>query len=218
MRFNPARFSRRAATIRADSPNSARIPAFTDCAAGSPARRRRARHPHRRHLHENGRRRRESAQRRWAGPLLQEESPQAVTAAEVASRAGVAVGTLYGRFGDNPGLLRAVHRAEVENINITVLAGLAALRNDQTLLPDQVVNGAVRAILRVFRERFKVERELRRSWPCQAGCRSRRARRTGSSVASGIRSPWGLIRRPGVDRHDEGALPETVGVVPCSDV
>jgi AcrR family transcriptional regulator len=95
-----------------------------------------------------------------ARELLVEQGGRALTVAEVSSRAGVAVGTLYGRFGDKTGLLRVVHRAEVDAINATVLPGLQALREDLELSPEKVIDGAVRLVVAVFCERTAVVREF----------------------------------------------------------
>lgn len=78
--------------------------------------------------------------------------------ADVAQLAGVATGTIYTRFGDKNGLLRAVHAEEAGAMQHRILAALELAGTAAD--PAARVEAAVHAIIDAFREHAPVMREL----------------------------------------------------------
>jgi AcrR family transcriptional regulator len=63
--------------------------------------------------------------------LLTEKGPSGVTIADVSERAGVSVGTIYGRVGNRANLLRIVQEEELERIRSSMTERLDDLRARQ---------------------------------------------------------------------------------------
>ena len=92
--------------------------------------------------------------------LLEEGGVDALTVAAVAERAGMAVGSIYRRFGDKEGLLLAIQRAFTDNLQAEIMERmpperLRILRDPAVAIAEAV--GAVtdafqahEALLRVF--------------------------------------------------------------------
>ncbi len=62
--------------------------------------------------------------------LLAEKGLAGVTIAEVSERAGVSVGTIYGRVGSRANLLRAAHEQELARLQASLDARLARLQDE----------------------------------------------------------------------------------------
>lgn len=62
--------------------------------------------------------------------LLAEKGLAGVTIAEVSERAGVSVGTIYGRVGNRSNLLRLVHEQELARLQVSLESKLQKLQSD----------------------------------------------------------------------------------------
>ncbi|BBC38766.1 TetR family transcriptional regulator [Streptomyces graminofaciens] len=82
--------------------------------------------------------------------LLEEGGADALTVAAVAERAGMAVGSIYRRFGDKEGLLLAIQRAFTENLQAGITARMSAERLRILRDPAVAVAEAVGAITDSF--------------------------------------------------------------------
>jgi AcrR family transcriptional regulator len=86
-----------------------------------------------------------------ARAIVAEEGLDAVLVAAVALQAGVGIGTIYARFGDRAGLLRAIQEREAIDMQRACLTRLDRLLQGKPS-PRNVVEGAVAAVVGVFRE------------------------------------------------------------------
>ena len=83
--------------------------------------------------------------------LLEEEGPEALTIAAVSSRAGVAPGTVYRRFGDKEGLLRELQQEFTTGLRDEVGQRMAGAALPADAPPHAAVGVAVRALADTFR-------------------------------------------------------------------
>ncbi|MFI1708862.1 TetR/AcrR family transcriptional regulator [Streptomyces griseoruber] len=83
--------------------------------------------------------------------LLEEGGVDALTVAAVAERAGMAVGSIYRRFGDKQGLLLAIQHAFTENIQAEITERLSAERLRLLRDPAVAIAEAVGALTDAFR-------------------------------------------------------------------
>ena len=82
--------------------------------------------------------------------LLEEGGADALTVAAVAEQAGVAVGSIYRRFGDKEGLLLAIQHAFTENLQAEITERLSAERLHLLRDPAVAIAEAVGAITDAF--------------------------------------------------------------------
>ena len=88
--------------------------------------------------------------------LLEEGGTEALTVAAVASRAGVAVGSVYRRFGDKDRLIAALQHDMIEQFNADIVRRFAPLGTEPTALVASAVAGltetyqAHERLMRVF--------------------------------------------------------------------
>jgi AcrR family transcriptional regulator len=82
--------------------------------------------------------------------LLEEGGVDALTVAAVAERAGMAVGSIYRRFGDKEGLLLAIQRAFTENLQAEITGRMSAERLRILRDPAVAIAEAVGAITDSF--------------------------------------------------------------------
>ncbi|MCW8379744.1 TetR/AcrR family transcriptional regulator [Streptomyces justiciae] len=90
--------------------------------------------------------------------LLQEGGPDALTVAAVAERAGMAVGSIYRRFGDKEGLLRAIQQAFTDLLDAEFADRISVAR--LRILRDPAV--AVAETVGAFTDSFQAHEELLR--------------------------------------------------------
>lgn len=83
--------------------------------------------------------------------LLEEGGVDALTVAAVAERAGMAVGSIYRRFGDKEGLLLAIQHAFTENLQAEITERMSPERLRLLRDPAVAIAEAVGAITDVFR-------------------------------------------------------------------
>jgi len=83
--------------------------------------------------------------------LLEEGGVDALTVAAVAERAGMAVGSIYRRFGDKEGLLLAIQHAFTENLQAEITERMSAERLRLLRDPAVAIAEAVGAITDAFR-------------------------------------------------------------------
>ncbi|MFF4585632.1 TetR/AcrR family transcriptional regulator [Streptomyces sp. NPDC001388] len=83
--------------------------------------------------------------------LLEEGGVDALTVAAVAERAGMAVGSIYRRFGDKEGLLLAIQRAFTENLQAEITGRVSEERLRLLRDPAVAVAEAVGALTDAFR-------------------------------------------------------------------
>ncbi|KUM84053.1 MULTISPECIES: TetR/AcrR family transcriptional regulator [Streptomyces] len=82
--------------------------------------------------------------------LLEEGGADALTVAAVADRAGMAVGSIYRRFGDKEGLLLAIQHAFTENLQAEIAERMAVERLRLLRDPAVAIAEAVGAITDAF--------------------------------------------------------------------
>jgi AcrR family transcriptional regulator len=82
--------------------------------------------------------------------LLEEGGPDALTVAAVAERAGMAVGSIYRRFGDKEGLLLAIQHAFTENLQAEITERMPVERLRLLRDPAVAIAEAVGAITDAF--------------------------------------------------------------------
>ncbi|MFI8537582.1 TetR/AcrR family transcriptional regulator [Streptomyces aquilus] len=82
--------------------------------------------------------------------LLEEGGVDALTVAAVAERAGMAVGSIYRRFGDKEGLLLAIQHAFTENLQAEITQRMSVERLRLLRDPAVAIAEAVGAISDVF--------------------------------------------------------------------
>ncbi|MFE3032315.1 TetR/AcrR family transcriptional regulator [Streptomyces canus] len=88
--------------------------------------------------------------------LLEEGGTEALTVAAVAARAGVAVGSVYRRFGDKDRLIAALQHDMIEQFNADIVRRFAPLSTEPTALVASAVTGltetyqAHERLMRVF--------------------------------------------------------------------
>lgn len=83
--------------------------------------------------------------------LLEEGGADALTVAAVAERAGMAVGSIYRRFGDKEGLLLAIQHAFTENLQAEITERMSPERLRLLRDPAVAIAEAVGAITDTFR-------------------------------------------------------------------
>ncbi|MFG2026498.1 TetR/AcrR family transcriptional regulator [Streptomyces sp. NPDC048825] len=83
--------------------------------------------------------------------LLTEGGVDALTVAAVAERAGMAVGSIYRRFGDKEGLLLAIQHSFTENLQAEITERMSAERLRPLRDPAVAIAEAVGAITDAFR-------------------------------------------------------------------
>ncbi|WP_327312070.1 TetR/AcrR family transcriptional regulator [Streptomyces sp. NBC_01235] len=83
--------------------------------------------------------------------LLEEGGVDALTVAAVAERAGMAVGSIYRRFGDKEGLLLAIQHAFTENLQAEITERMSEERLRLLRDPAVAIAEAVGAITDAFR-------------------------------------------------------------------
>ncbi|UUU29307.1 TetR/AcrR family transcriptional regulator [Streptomyces sp. CA-210063] len=83
--------------------------------------------------------------------LLEEGGEDALTVAAVAERAGMAVGSIYRRFGDKEGLLLAIQHAFTENLQAEITERMSPERLRILRDPAVAIAEAVGAITDTFR-------------------------------------------------------------------
>ncbi|TIC80004.1 TetR/AcrR family transcriptional regulator [Nocardioides sp. GY 10127] len=83
--------------------------------------------------------------------LLTEGGPEALTIAAVSSRAGVATGTVYRRFGDRDGLLTGLQEEFTTEFREDFSHRMSASRLRSGAAPAEAVEVAVRALADTFR-------------------------------------------------------------------
>ncbi|MFF4117620.1 TetR/AcrR family transcriptional regulator [Streptomyces sp. NPDC001714] len=88
--------------------------------------------------------------------LLEEGGTEALTVAAVAARAGVAVGSVYRRFGDKDRLIAALQHDMIEQFNADIVRRFAPLSTEPSALVASAVTGltdtyqAHERLMRVF--------------------------------------------------------------------
>lgn len=82
--------------------------------------------------------------------LLEQGGPEALTVVAVAGAAGVAVGSVYRRFGDKDGLLFAIQTQHSENFRVEIQHRLVERRLAAHAPPATVVEAAVSGVARTF--------------------------------------------------------------------
>lgn len=82
--------------------------------------------------------------------LLEEGGVEALTVAAVAERAGMAVGSVYRRFGDKEGLLLAIQRAFAENLQTEIAERMSPERLRLRRDPASAIAEAVGALSDAF--------------------------------------------------------------------
>lgn len=83
--------------------------------------------------------------------LLENGGPEALTVATVAQAAGVAVGSVYRRFGDKERLLGAIQVQFTEDFRAEFRQRLAAIELTSATPPAEVIAAAVTAVSETFR-------------------------------------------------------------------
>ncbi|WP_257023359.1 TetR/AcrR family transcriptional regulator [Pseudoclavibacter sp. JAI123] len=78
--------------------------------------------------------------------LMAEHGAAGVTIADVSERAGVSVGTIYGRVGNRANLLRTVQEEELARIQASMVATLAALEADGAATVESIVDAYVQGM------------------------------------------------------------------------
>jgi AcrR family transcriptional regulator len=112
-----------------------------------------------------------------ARDLMAREGHDAVTMATVARVAGVGIGTIYTRFVDRAGLLRAVQGLQADEMQRECVAGLHRLARTEAP-PREVVAGAVRVLVRLFRKHRRAMQQV-----FQLGTQDAQMQETGAAAA-----------------------------------
>ncbi|MEH0574452.1 MULTISPECIES: helix-turn-helix domain-containing protein [Streptomyces] len=110
--------------------------------------------------------------------LLEEGGVDALTVAAVAERAGMAVGSIYRRFGDKEGLLLAIQHAFTENLQAEIRQRMSVDRLRLLRDPAVAIAEAVGAII----DSFQAHEALLRVF-LLLGTRHAAVRREGSRVS-----------------------------------
>ncbi|MEU2859271.1 TetR/AcrR family transcriptional regulator [Streptomyces mirabilis] len=110
--------------------------------------------------------------------LLEEGGVDALTVAAVAERAGMAVGSVYRRFGDKEGLLLAIQHAFTENLEAEILQRVSVER--LRILRDPAV--AIAETVGAFTDAFQSHETLLRVF-LLLGTRHQAVRAQGSRVS-----------------------------------
>ena len=84
--------------------------------------------------------------------LLEEQGPDALTISAVSSRAGVAAGTIYRRFGDKDGLLAELQEEFTAGFRQEFADRMSATRLPEGAGPEAAIGLAVRALADTFRD------------------------------------------------------------------
>lgn len=135
--------------------------------------------------------------------LLEEGGVDALTVAAVAERAGMAVGSVYRRFGDKEGLLLAIQHAFTENLQTEITARMSVER--LRLLRDPAVT--IAEVVGAITDAFQAHEALLRVF-LLLGVRHEAVRAEGSrvSVADNRRFAEALRHTPIAHPNPEAAL------------
>ncbi|MFF3373946.1 TetR/AcrR family transcriptional regulator [Streptomyces sp. NPDC002680] len=135
--------------------------------------------------------------------LLEEGGVEALTVAAVAERAGMAVGSIYRRFGDKEGLLLAIQHAFTESLQAEIVERMSVERLRILRDPAVAVAEAVGAISDAFQSHEALLRVF-----LLLGTRHEEVRKEGSrvSVEGNHRFTEALRHAPIAHRDPEAAL------------